>query len=363
MLQVDTALFDYDLPPEAIAQLPSHRRDHSRLLVVNRRDRSISDRRFSELPSILPNQTAFIRNNARVLRARLRGKRSSGGAVECLLLRPTSEQDEWWCLLRPGKKLPKGATFSDQPWYQATVVEKRDDGTSRVRFIRSEGAGSDMIAVSEKIGEMPLPPYIRREAEDARKSIDAERYNTIYAASDKTVAAAAPTAGLHFTPELIEALSKQGHGFHDLTLHVGLDTFRPIATDRVEDHQIHRETYEIPAATRSILERPGRFSLLAVGTTSLRSAEDFLRRQLPPDPSGQQGFYGEADLFIYPPSTFQVDALLTNFHLPRSTLLCLVSAFLTPGSTDGIEWLLEIYQSALALGYRFYSYGDAMLIH
>jgi len=359
---VDTALFDYELPPSAIAQVPADRRDQSRLLVVDRRTRTFSDRRFDELPKVLERPTAFFRNNARVLRARLHALRPTGGAVECLLLRPGTTPDTWWCLLRPGRKLAAGATFAAAPWFSATVLEKREDGTSLVSFIRGQNAGADMIAVAERIGEMPLPPYIRRDSEDPRKALDADRYNTIYADPGRTVAAAAPTAGLHFTPELVNDLEQQGHCFRDLTLHVGLDTFRPIATETVEAHEIHRETYEIPPETRRLLEAPGAWRRLAVGTTSLRSAEDFLRRRLPTEPQGGNGFTAEAKLFIYPPSTFQVDALLTNFHLPRSTLMCLVAAFLTPGSTDGIDWLRELYQSALALDYRFYSYGDAMLI-
>lgn len=360
--RVDTTLFDYDLPPSSIAQVPAERRDRSRLLFVDRQTGRVEDLHFSDLPGVLHPKTAFLRNNARVLRARLHARRPTGGHVECLLLHPSARPDEWWCLLRPGRKLDTGTTFSRDGWFTATVREKRDDGRSLVAFDRKAGTGPDMIALAERIGEMPLPPYIRREPDDPRKTLDAERYNTIYADPGKTVAAAAPTAGLHFTSELVETLEASGHRFFDLTLHVGLDTFRPIATETIEAHRIHRETYEIPPSTRQILESGESWQRLAVGTTSLRSCEDFLRRDLPPDPSGREGFRGAAELFVYPPSTFGVEGLLTNFHLPRSTLMCLVAAFLTPGSIDGIAWLKDLYKSALALDYRFYSYGDAMLI-
>ncbi len=206
---------------------------------------------------------------------------------------------------------------------------------------------------------MPLPPYITGHENDTARAIDRERYQTVYADRGHQVAAAAPTAGLHFTPELLDQVSRQGVSFADLTLHVGLGTFRPIMTDTIEQHAIHREVYEIPVATqRAVFAPPGR--RIAVGTTSVRTLEDFAAHHAAPWTSDVMR---EADIFIYPPRTFRaVDALITNFHQPRSTLLCLVSAFLTPGSTDGIAWLKEIYAEAIAREYRFFSYGDAMLI-
>lgn len=359
---VDTALFDYHLPASAIAQVPADRRDESRLLFVDRKSGLVSDHRFTDLPDLLRRKTAFVRNNARVLRARLLARRPTGGQVECLLLHPANDGKDWWCLLRPGRRLPVGATFEREGWFRAIVREKSIEGPARVSFEIPPAHGDNLVAVAEAIGEIPLPPYIRRESDDPRRALDAERYNTIYADRAKTVAAAAPTAGLHFTPEVIASLESHGHCFNDVTLHVGLDTFRPIATETIEAHKIHRETYEIPPATRRILENKADWRVLAVGTTSLRTIEDFARRKLPPAPSDRDGFTNAAEIFIYPPAHFRTEALLTNFHLPRSTLMCLVAAFLTPGSTDGIGWLREIYQSALALGYRFYSYGDAMLI-
>ena len=386
---MNTDLFDYPLPERLIAQRPADRRDASRLLVVDRPSRSITHRHFRDLPDYLRAGDTLFRNNAAVIPARLHATRPTGGQVECLLLRPAVDAsglpaaatrytsrmkcppspslrrtasalaslgEGWWCLLRPGKKLPVGATFGLEGAFTATVLEKTDDGLARVAFA---GTGGDILAVANRIGEMPLPPYIMDRENDPARAVDRERYQTVYADRGHQVAAAAPTAGLHFTPELLAGLGAQGVGFADLTLHVGLGTFRPIATPRIEEHPIHREIYEMPAATQqALLATTGR--RIAVGTTAVRSIEDFLAR--PPTPPGGD-FLGEADIFIYPPRGFRgVDALITNFHQPRSTLLCLVSAFLAPGSTDGIAWLKEIYAEAVAREYRFFSYGDAMLI-
>lgn len=350
-----TDLFDYELPPERIAQRPCEPRDASRLLLVDRQRQTLSHHTFGDLPALLRPATRLFRNNARVLKARLHGQRPTGGQVECLLLRPAAEADTFWCLVKPGRKLGVGATFGVGE-AQATVTAISDTGERAVHF--ALGPHTSVTALAEACGELPLPPYIHREG--CPDASDDLRYQTVFAAPDRTVAAAAPTAGLHFTPELLGKLAAQGHRFHDLTLHVGLDTFRPIQTDHVEAHPIHREFYEIPAETRAALEGPGG-PRLAIGTTSLRSVEDYTRQCAPESPPGL--WAAEASLFIYPPDTCQgIDQLLTNFHLPRSTLLCLVSAVLTPGSTDGIAWLKEIYAEAIARQYRFFSYGDAMLI-
>jgi S-adenosylmethionine:tRNA ribosyltransferase-isomerase len=383
-----TDLFDYPLPDRLIAQQPADRRDASRLLVVHRAEHRIEHRHFRDLPEYLRAGDCLFRNNAAVIPARLHASRPTGGQVECLLLRPaassqphasssqlpnTSPQvsgfrsqvsEEWWCLLRPGKKLPVGATFGLAGLFNATVREKTGDGTARVSFELLNG-DPDILTVANRIGEMPLPPYITGHDNDAARQLDRERYQTVYADRAHQVAAAAPTAGLHFTPELLAQLAGQAITTADLTLHVGLGTFRPIATTHVEDHPIHREVYEIPASTQQALFAPkGR--RIAVGTTSVRTIEDFLTAHLAPSalglPKGHP-FIAEAGIFIYPPRDFRgVDALITNFHQPRSTLLCLVSAFLAPGSTDGIAWLKEIYAEAVAREYRFFSYGDAMLI-
>ena len=356
MAPLSTDLFDYPLPEHLIAQQPTQRRDESRLLVVTRATHTVEHRHFRDLPEYLKSGDTLFRNNAAVIPARLHAARPTGGHVECLLLRPAATAGEWWCLLRPGKKLPVGATFGLEGSFTGTVLEKTNDGPARVAFDVRHG---DILAVANRIGEMPLPPYILDRENDPARAFDRERYQTVYADRSHQVAAAAPTAGLHFTPELIARIAGQGVAFADVTLHVGLGTFKPITAERIEDHAIHREVYEMPVTTQQALFAPaGR--RIAVGTTSVRSIEDFLSTHSVP--TGRDHF-GEAGIFIYPPRTFRgVDALITNFHQPRSTLLCLVSAFLAPGSTDGIAWLKEIYAEAVAREYRFFSYGDAMLI-
>jgi len=391
---VKTDLFDYPLPERLIAQKPADRRDQSRLLVVHRAEHRIEHRHFRDLPEYLQAGDCLFRNNAAVIPARLHAVRPTGGAVECLLLRPApslrptgrpavdgdksglpavGSAEDWWCLLRPGKKLPVGAVFGLENAFTATVREKTGEGLVRVAFVAQ---GGDILAVANRIGEMPLPPYIAGRHSDAERRLDRERYQTVYADRTHQVAAAAPTAGLHFTPELLSRLTAQGVTTADLTLQVGLGTFRPITTDNLEDHAIHREVYEISAPTQQALfATKGR--RIAVGTTSVRTIEDFLATHpdaarwsaLTPKRSERlevkplHPYVAEAAIFIYPPRTFRgVDALITNFHQPRSTLLCLVAAFLTPGSAEGIAWLQEIYADAVAREYRFFSYGDAMLI-
>lgn len=393
-----TDLFDYPLPEHLIAQTPAAQRDASRLLIVHRAERRIEHRHFREIGEYLRAGDTLFRNNAAVIPARLHARRPTGGAVECLLLRPVEfsvtasgadtqsalssgsanpqsairnpQSNEWWCLLRPGRKLPPGETFGLAGQFSATVREKNAEGLFRVAFA-CDGC-ADILAIANRIGEMPLPPYIAERTDDSAKAVDRERYQTVYADRGHQVAAAAPTAGLHFTPQLLDELARAGVRFADVTLHVGLGTFRPITAENVEEHVIHREVYEVPVATQASLFTPSRAAApnattatgaprrIAVGTTSLRTLEDFRRRHAAP--LGRD-YFGEADIYIYPPATFAaVDALITNFHQPRSTLLCLVAAFLAPGSSDGVEWFREIYSEAAARGYRFLSYGDAMLI-
>jgi S-adenosylmethionine:tRNA ribosyltransferase-isomerase len=370
---MDTALFDYELPADRIAATPAARRDESRLLVVERDTGTVSHHIFRELPDLLPAGTTLFRNRARVLPARLHGLRPTGGAVECLLLRPAEPDGAaWWCLLRPGAKTAAAGTFALAGTYSASVEEKRDS-EYRVRFATPDGR--PIAAVAEEIGSLPLPPYIERaraagtgddDAERSRQfaALDRQRYQTVYADPARTVAAAAPTAGLHFTPELLAELERRGFAFRDLVLHVGLGTFQPVKTGRVEEHPIHTERYELSAAAVDGILR-GR-KRLAVGTTALRAMEDFARKHAAgtAKPSPADGaFAGDASLFIVPPAVFGgADFLLTNFHLPRSTLMCLVAAFLDPAGTAGIARLKALYAEAIAANYRFYSYGDAMLI-
>lgn len=358
MTPLATELFDYALPPHLIAQVPAARRDASRLLVVDRQRRTIAHHTFADLPTFLRAGDILLRNNASVLPARLQARRPTGGQVECLLLRPADGGEVWRCLVRPGRKLPVGAEFSHpSEAFHATIVAKEADGSALVRFATKNG--DPITEVANRLGEVPLPPYINRN-DDSRRELDRERYQTVYADRKRQVAVAAPTAGLHFTPALLEKLTGNGVRTAEVTLHVGLGTFKPIATATIEAHDIHRELYEMPPSTQELLFQPGAGRRIAVGTTTVRCVEDFLAVHAAPS---AHAHVAEAGIYIYPPRAFQgVDALITNFHQPRSTLLCLVAAFLTPGSIEGVTWLKEIYAEAIRLEYRFFSYGDAMLI-
>jgi S-adenosylmethionine:tRNA ribosyltransferase-isomerase len=382
-------LFDYSLPARLIAQTPAAQRDQSRLLVVDRAKRFLAHHVFSDLPQFLRPGDILFRNNASVLPARLLAHRPTGGQVECFLLRAGDRENVWQCLLKPGKKLPVGATFAHPSGaFRGEVVSKDEDGAALVRFTTPDE--ESIISVANRLGDVPLPPYIERpikiregadhdgvlisanslshEASPARpllppeqqRAVDLERYQTVYADRTRQVAVAAPTAGLHFTSELLATLEDHGVISADVTLHVGLGTFKPILTETIEAHPIHRELYELSAATQRALFPPLQGRRVAVGTTSVRTIEDFLSIHAAPL---ERTHFAEAAIFIYPPRMFRgVDALITNFHQPRSTLLCLVAAFLTPGSTEGISWLKQIYAEAIAREYRFFSYGDAMLI-
>jgi S-adenosylmethionine:tRNA ribosyltransferase-isomerase len=361
---MDVSLFDYPLPPGLIAQEPAARRDESRLLVYHRASERVGHHRFHELTDLVPADARFFRNNASVLKARLFGWRPGGGAVECLLLHPADEPMVWWCLLRPGKKVLRRGRFRLEGEFEAEVLEAGTEGAYRVAF-RPARRDESVPALAERIGVMPLPPYIDRERDDVRRELDNERYQTVYADPARRRAVAAPTAGLHFTPELIARLESGGARFFDLFLQVGAGTFQPIQAADIREHRIHHEWYEIPAPVFGELHRSGPGPRIAVGTTSVRSVEDAFRRERDGRPlrSASGAAQAEADLYLYPPATFHaVDALVTNFHLPRSTLLCLVAAFLEPGGTGGIERLKALYAEAVAMKYRFYSYGDAMLI-
>jgi S-adenosylmethionine:tRNA ribosyltransferase-isomerase len=356
---LDAELFDYSLPPHLIAQSPSEHRDQSRLLVVDRSSRSISHHTFHDLPQFLRSGDVLFRNTAAVLPARLHAQRPTGGQVECFLLRPTTDANVWECLLKPGKKLPIGATFSHvTKAFHGTITEKNIvTGSAMVRFSTREN--ESITVVASRLGDVPLPPYIERP-DSSRREFDLERYQTVYADTSRRVAVAAPTAGLHFTAELFSTLADHGVRTADITLHVGLGTFKPITTPTVDEHVIHQEAYELPVATQRALFPPRNGRRVAVGTTAVRSIEDFLTTHTAPQESVH---LAATDIFIYPPQIFRgVDSLITNFHQPRSTLLCLVAAFLAPGSTDGIRWLHEIYREAISREYRFFSYGDAMLI-
>ena len=339
--------FDYELPEELIAQEPLAARDASRMLIVDRKTQSWSDARFSALPTMLRASDALILNNTRVFPARLQGTRiPSGGAIELLLLRRI-EPNIWETLTRPARRLQKGSriAFSSSS-LQAEVVESLDKGVRLIRF-ESDRPFDEVI---EELGDTPLPPYIKRDQHSARD--DRERYQTIYASERGAIAA--PTAGLHFTESVLNELGTRGVRVAEITLHVGYGTFEPIRVDDVAQHHVAREWFSIPSEAEQEINqahaRGGR--VVAVGTTTTRALEASV------DASGNVcAGHGWADLTITPGYRFRsVDALVTNFHLPRSSLLMLVSAF------AGRDLILSAYRHAVREGYRFYSYGDCMLI-
>ena len=348
---MDVSLFDFDLPPEQIAQQPVPERDQARLLVLDRSAGAVvAHTTVAALPEFLRRGDLLVVNNTRVFPARLLGRRDpTGGAVECLLIRRL-EANRWEALMHPGQKLHPGARVKFAAagvtlW--AEVLAQHFHGRRTIRLWAEDG--DDLERVVDAVGHMPLPPYIHRP-DDPR---DRERYQTVYASNRGSIAA--PTAGLHLTTRLLDRLESEGVGRFDVTLHVGYGTFKPVRVDRVEDHQVDAESFDVPAQSASAIEAAiadGR-RVIAVGTTTTRALET-------------AGLAGDgrltvgpatSDLFIHPGHRFRVvGGLLTNFHLPRSSLLMLVCAF------AGREAVLGAYREAVSRGYRFYSYGDAMLI-
>jgi len=340
-----TSDFDYHLPPELIAQIPVEPRDQSRLMVLHRSDDSIEHRRFYEVVNYLQSGDTLVLNNSRVIPARLMGQKSDSNAnVEILLLRRLDESI-WETLVRPSRKVVTGTKIKIVSRHDATTDEEMnaevlEQGEDGVRLIRLSDE-----SLLEKFGRVPLPPYIHTPLADAG------RYQTVYAEINGSVAA--PTAGLHFAPRLLNDLQQKGVQFAFVTLHIGLDTFRPVRVDDPSQHKIHKEYGELTSEAADLLNQTKRQGkkIIAVGTSTVRLLEAAAL-------SGViQPFVGWVDLFILPGHRFSVtDAMVTNFHLPRSTLLMLVSAF------AGGDFILQAYEQAMSLGYRFYSFGDAMLI-
>jgi S-adenosylmethionine:tRNA ribosyltransferase-isomerase len=339
-----TADYDYELPPERIAQVPLARRDESRLMIVRRDTGEIAHARFSDLADLFEAGDAIVLNNTKVLRARLLGRRVSGASAEILLLRPVEGEGVWEAMVSPGGKLRPGRTVHIADGFDVEILEITDRRTRLVR-LRTTGPVADAIA---RHGHIPLPPYIARSDEPA----DATRYQTVFAREEGSVAA--PTAGLHFTDALLERLAASGVQRAEVLLHIGAGTFKPVEVDDPAEHAMHEEWYQVTdqAARRVNATRAAGGRVWAVGTTSARTLESAA------DESGLvRAGEGETRLFIRPGYRFRaVDKLITNFHLPRSTLLMLVAAF------AGYDLTMRAYRTAVDDGYRFYSYGDAMAI-
>ncbi len=334
-----TELFDFQVPADLIAQEPAFPPDSCRLMILNRKTGEIKHSFFSQIVDYFQSGDCLVINDTRVIRARLIGKRKTAGKVEVLLLRPL-EKNLWEVLIKPGRRAREGEVISFKEGIEGEVLKRGKDGVRLVKFNTSS------LKRLEKAGEVPLPPYIkaplRRE----------ESYQTVYARVPGS--AAAPTAGLHFTFPLLEELKKRGVRIASLTLHIGLDTFRPIQEEEVEKHLMHREYFKIPERTAKTINetRKERKRVFACGTTVVRALETVAL-----EGSELKPFEGETSLFIYPGFQFKVvDALITNFHFPRSTLVLLVSAF------AGHDKIKKAYQEAIRLKYRFFSFGDAMLI-
>ncbi len=336
--------FDYHLPQGKIAQYPPEKRGGSKLLVLDRESGTLIDEKFAALPDYIDDGSLLIMNDTKVLPARLFGNKTTGGKVELLLLERMGGLEEWKALVNPSKRVKVGADiFFGTDNFKATVFERIDERCRRVVF-----SGNDIHGRLYELGEMPIPPYIRRASEE----LDKERYQTIYARDEGAVAA--PTAGLHFTHEIMAELEARNISIKYLTLHVGLGTFEKIEAENITEHKMHKEYAILSAATARAInaaKEMGR-KVVAVGTTSVRVLETAGRAGCPIQP-----FSGWTDLYIYPPYNFKVvDALVTNFHLPESSLVILVATL------AGRENILQAYKHAVEHDYRFFSYGDAMFI-
>jgi len=352
-LALTTADFDYDLPSELIAQTPAEPRDRCRLLALERGTGRLTHKVFADLPEFLRAGDLLVLNDTRVVPARFHCRRGTGGLIEGLFLREHSE-GTWEVMLKRGRRCRVGEAleFTGDPQRRATLTAKRGEGIWHVKISPPAPA----LELLERIGKTPLPPYIRRPG-PMGDSEDRRAYQTVFAARPGAVAA--PTAGLHFTEALLGDLRAKGVERVAVTLHVGWGTFAPVKTDRLDQHCMHEEFYELSASAAEAIQsaKAQRRRVVAAGTTVVRAVESAAAM------GPLEARRGWTNLFLYPPAEFRVfDALVTNFHLPRSTLLMLVAAFCSPGRTDGIKMILETYREAVEKGYRFYSYGDAMLV-
>ncbi len=335
--------FDYELPEELIAQIPLDQRDHSSLLVLHRQDGRVEHRNFYHILDYLNEGDLLVLNDSKVIPARIFGTRAeTGGVVEVLLLKAL-EENVWEALAKPGKKAKPGQVIEFQGKMTGTVLEILEDGKRKIRF---DHDASSIYEVLDRIGKMPLPPYISAQLKDQ------DRYQTVYAR--ELGSAAAPTAGLHFTDELLSAVRSKGVGVAFVTLHVGLGTFRPVKAEEIKDHVMHSEHFHIPDETIKMIESAKKNGkrVIAVGTTATRTLESGFDSSL--NCIRQSG---DTDIFIYPGYQFNViDGLITNFHLPKSTLMMLVSAL------AGKDKIMNAYRTAVEKKYRFFSFGDAMFI-
>lgn len=340
--------FDYELPKELIAQFPSEKRDHSNLMVLNRTDQSIKHKKFFNIVDILTENDVLVMNNTKVIPARLIGKKSTGAKIEIFLVENVKEK-YWETLIKPSKRVKSGTivTFSDE--LAAEVIEKKENDKWLVE-LKFDGNLNEIL---NRVGNLPLPPYIERSLTDKEiKALDYKRYQTVYAKNPGSVAA--PTAGLHFTEEVINQLKAKGVTICTVNLNVGLGTFKPVRAENIENHKMEKEYYEISKETAEIINNAKNCGkkITAVGTTSVRTLESAFQKHGKIIETS-----GKSEMFIYPGYKFNVvDQLITNFHLPKSTLIMLVSAL------AGKDFIFKAYQEAIEHKYRFYSYGDCMLI-
>ena len=345
--------YDYELPEELIAQFPADKRENSRMLILNRKDKTIEHKHFYDIVDQLDNNTLLVMNNTKVLPARLIGYKDTGAKIEVFLLKPLGDKDSnsWDALIKPSKRIKPDNIIKISDELSVKAIKRlEDNGEWLVELIHDN---NNLLDILHKNGNIPLPPYIQRKLNDENlKKLDFERYQTVYAKDEGSVAA--PTAGLHFTKEILKKLEEKGIELCEITLNVGLGTFRPVQCENILDHKMHSESFEISKKAAEQINRAKQQGkkIVAVGTTTVRTLETAYQK------------YGcikecqdSSELFIYPPYEFKViDSLITNFHLPKSTLLMLVSAL------AGKDLIFEAYKEAIKNKYRFFSYGDCMLI-